>query len=148
MSRVNLVEAMNKDIKRANFRLIEKELYHYKIRKSELEEMKAAIIESGGQPEIPIDTGPGDPTYAKVAKLQSSGVILETERRIKAIEWALGVVERTQDSARLKLIQMKYFEQRFTDRGTQEELGISERTFYRWRREFIALIADRLGWEI
>lgn len=34
-----------------------------------------------------------------------------------------------------------------TDRGTQEELWISERTFYMWRKEFIELIAERLRLE-
>ena len=136
------------DLKRANFRLIEKELYHYKTRKAELVEMKADIIDGGGQPEVPAYSGPGDPTGRKVVKLCTSGVILEIEKRVNAIDWALGVVERTQEPARLKLIQMKYFEQRLTDRGIQEELGISERTFRRWRREFIELIAERLGWEI
>ena len=76
-----------KDLKRANFRLIEKELYHYKLRKKELAEMKYSIIQGGGQPEVPVYSGPGDPTGKKAVKL-SSGVIREIEKRISAIEWA------------------------------------------------------------
>lgn len=45
------------------------------------------------------------------------------------------------------MIQLKYIEQRLTDQGIQEELGISEGTYRRWRNEFIGLIAERLGWE-
>ena len=56
-------------------------------------------------------------------------------------------MERTQEPARLKLIQMEYFEERVTDREIQEELGISERAFYRRRKELIVLGAERLGWE-
>jgi RinA family phage transcriptional activator len=146
---VKLMEQITtyKDLKRANFRLIEKELYHYKLRKKELLIMKADIIDGGGQPEVPVYSGPGDPTGRKAIKL-SSGVIREIEKRLSAIEWALGVVERTQEPAKLKLIQLKYFERRLTDRGIQEKLGISKRTFYRWRKEFVLLIADRLGWEV
>jgi len=55
-----------KDLKRANFRLIEKELYHYKLRKKELLIMKADIIDGGGQPEVPVYSGPGDPINANI----------------------------------------------------------------------------------
>lgn len=77
---------MYKDLNRANYRLIEKELYRYKPRKAELAEMKADIIEGRGQPEIPAYSGQGDPTGRKVVKLCSSGVICEIDKRVNAIE--------------------------------------------------------------
>lgn len=66
------------DLKRANFRLIEKELYHYKARKAELAEMKAVSIDGGGRSTC--YSGPGDPTVRKVVKLYIWGVILEIEK--------------------------------------------------------------------
>lgn len=136
-----------KDLKRANFRLIEQELYHYTERRKMLEEMRLDIIESGGQPEIPVYCGPGDQTARKAIKLRTSVAIYETERRLKAIEDALKVTERIEPE-KYKLVKLKYFEQRLTNQGIMEELNISATTFYRWRQEFIQTIAERLGWEV
>lgn len=135
------------DLKRANFRVIEQELYHYPERRKMLEEMRLDIIESGGQPEVPIDTGPGDPTSRKAIKLRTSVAIYETERRLKAIEDVLKVTERIEPD-KYKLVRLKYFEQKLTNQGIMAELNISATTFYRWRQEFIKEIADRLGWEV
>jgi hypothetical protein len=77
--------ATYKDLKRANFRLIEQELYHYKLRKAELEELKLNVIEGTEKPEIQAFSGPGDPTGNKAVKLCSSGVILELERGSKPL---------------------------------------------------------------
>ena len=59
--------------------------------------------------------------------LASSREILEVERRLRAIEKVLGVArERRKET---KIMQMKYFERRYTDIGIALELDISERTF-------------------
>lgn len=136
-----------KDLKRANFRLIEQELYHYLERKEMLEEMRLDIIESGGQPEIPVYCGPGDQTARKAIKLRTSVAIYETERRLKAIEETLKITERT-EPYKYKLVRLKYFEQKLTNQGIMESLNISATTFYRWRQEFVQAIAERLGWKV
>lgn len=136
-----------RDLKRANFRLIEKELYCYEARKRDFEQMRADIIEATYTPEVAVQTGPGDTTLSKVIKLQS-GVLLETARRLAAIEYAIDLIKQSPEAAKWELVRLKYFDRRYTDEGIMRELHISRDTFYRWRREFIEIIADRLGWEI
>lgn len=136
-----------KELRRANFRTIEKELYHYPARKREFERMRADILYSTPVPDVPASTGPGDPTANKVMHLQS-GVLLEIARRLEAIEYAIKVVQAHEEKGRWELVRLKYFEQRLTNQGIMQRLNIGHDTFYRWRREFIELIADRLGWEV
>lgn len=134
-----------KDVKRANFRLIEKELYCYEPTKADYERAREDIFNKTVTPEVPVYTGPGDPTVFRAMALQSS-VLIETGRRLAAIEHALEVIKK--EPAREKLVRLKYFEGRLTDEGIMSELHLPERTFRRWRREFVSLIAARLGWEI
>lgn len=144
---MRMLESAYRDLRRANFRLIEKELYNYEARKRDYERMRSNIIESTYRPEVSVQSGLGDTTALKVVRLQS-GVMLETARRLAAIEYAIGVIRNTKEPAVWDLVRMKYFEQRLTDEQIMRILHISRDTFYRWRREFIRLIADRLGWEI
>lgn len=131
--------------KRANFRLIEKELYCYESTKKEYERLRDDIINRTAVPDVPVYMGPGNPTLARAIELQSA-VLIETGRRLAAIEQALEIIKR--EPIRWQLVRLKYFEGRLTDQGIMNELHLSERTFRRWRREFIELIAERLGWEI
>lgn len=133
------------NIKRANFRMIEAELYCYEESKEQLELLRKEIIESTPSQEINVKTGPGDPTQTKVIKLLNSREIIEMERRLKAIDKAIEILKTSNEPKKYKLLHMKYFERRYTDVGICMELGISERTFYRWRREIIELIANFLG---
>ena len=133
------------NIKRANFKMIEAELYCYEESKRQLEFLREDIIESTPSHEINVKTGPGDPTQTKVIKLVNSREIIEMERRLKAIDKAIEILKTSNEPRKYELLRMKYFERRYTDVGICMELGISERTFYRWRREIIELIANFLG---
>ena len=133
------------NIKRANFKMIEAELYCYEESKRQLELLREEIIESTPTQEVNVKTGPGDPTQTKAIKLVNSREIIEMERRLKAIDKAIEILKTSNEPRKYELLHMKYFERRYTDVGICMELGISERTFYRWRREIIELIANFLG---
>ena len=133
------------NIKRANFKMIEAELYCYEESKEQLELLREDIIESTPIQEVNVKTSPGDPTQTKAIKLVNNREIIEMERRLKAIDKAIEVLKTSNEPRKYELLHMKYFERRYTDVGICMELGISERTFYRWRREIIELIANFLG---
>ena len=140
---------MKNRIEKSNFKTIESELYCYHESKKYLEELREEIIDSSTTQEIgaAIQSGStGDTTGNKATKLAGSREILEVERRLRAIEKVLAILEK--DDKKLRLVQMKYFERRYTDIGISMELGISERTFYNWRKEIIRLIGQQLGWKV
>ena len=136
-----------KQLKRTNFKLIELELYCYHESKRELELLRESILEGSSQNEDGIrGSGISDVTGNKAIKLASSKELLEIERRLRAIEESLDIIK--QDPQRYELLKMKYFDKKYTDTWIWMELDISDRTFYRWRREIIELIGSRLGWRV
>lgn len=134
--------------KKATFELIEREVESYHELKMWLDEEKMAIIESSPSSEVAVQSGPSNPTASKTIKLRSSKTILEIERRVDAIEYALGVVKRSGEANWMRLIQLKYWDNRLTNAGITAELHISRATFHRWRRKFVELVAEYLGWEV
>ena len=136
-----------KQLKRTNFKLIELELYCYHESKRELELLRESILEGSSQNEDGIrGSGISDVTGNKAIKLASSKELLEIERRLRAIEESLDIIK--QDPQRYELLKMKYFDKKYTDTWIWMELDMSDRTFYRWRREIIELIGSRLGWRV
>ena len=131
-----------------NFRLIESELYFFKDTKKALTEMESAIVEASGHSETGIRAGISNPTAQKAERLLTSLEYLETKRRVEAIEYAVEVFKKCHEPAKLRLIEMKYFERRYTDEGIVSEIGTDRSTFYRWKREFVELIANKLGFVI
>lgn len=131
-----------------NFRLIESELYYFKDTKADLKQMESEIIESSGYSETGIRSGISNPTERKATKLLTSREYLEIKRRVDAIEYAIEVFKSCHDECKYRLIEMKYFDRRFTDEGIMCELNVSRPTFFRWKREFIELIANKLGFII
>ncbi len=133
--------------RRANFKLIEAELRYYSKLKKELADAREDIIEGTSYPDVPTHTGPGNTVLSKVLRLTTSASLLETQKRIEAVEYALCVTKR-HDGARMRLVEMKYFDNKLTDAGIMQELCVGRDTFYRWRRDFVQLVAERLGWEV
>lgn len=76
---------------------------------------------------------------------ESSFALLETERRIHAIEVTIKELEKSTDPRKLEFLRLKYFEGNKTDVEIQEQLFIEQATFYRWRKEVINRVAVRLG---
>lgn len=134
-------------IEKANFKAIEAELYGYFETKKELELMEEEILESTPNKEVVVQSGKaGDSTANKAIKLASSRELLETRRRIDAIEKTMYILQ--QNDTKLDLLRMKYFDRRYTDQGIMMELHISHNTFYRWRREIVELVGSYLGWRV
>lgn len=135
---------MNRE--RANFKMIESELYCYHESKKELELMKEEILEGSQFQEVAVKSSAvGDTTANKAIRLVTSVSIRETERRVNAIEKAIEILQNGSEPRKLRLLEMKYFERRYTDSGIAQELYIDRSTFYRWRKEIIQLIASFLG---
>ncbi len=128
--------------------MIEAELYCYHESKKDLRLMREEILEGTTYQEVAVQAGIGNVTENKAIKLVSSASIRETERRINAIEKAIEVLQCSNEPRKLKLLEMKYFERKYTDIGIMGELYIGRPTFYRWRREIIELIANFLGCKI
>jgi len=138
-----------KTIEHQNYRLLESELYFYRDTKRELELMELDIVELGSGVDTTIKTaGIGRPTEAKAIRLLSSKELIEVRRRADAIEYMLEVLKNCEEPAKLKLIEMKYFERKYTDVGILESLNISKKTYYRWKREAILLVANKLGFKV
>src|SRR5690606_19964831 len=83
---------------------------------------------------------------SKTVKLMTSAEILELSRRIGAIESAIEET-RARDPHRLELIRLKYWEPGLSDTAIWMRLNVDRDTFYRWRREFVWLVAEKLGWD-
>lgn len=143
------------DVRRSNYQLIEKELYNYDQSVQELEEYFAeekAIYYPGkgiNATGIIPKNAKSDPTGQQGLKLAghhiSTAVMRETARRVRAIDWAYNTLPESHK----KLIKLKYWSRRRSnpDRLAME-LKIDRATYFRWRNEIVALIAERLGWKI
>lgn len=141
---------LHKELQRQTFRLIESELRMYHQTKAQLERLREDIIQSADYSnDIPRVDGGGsnsDPTASKTVKLMTSAEILELTRRIGAIESAIEET-RARDPHRLELIRLKYWEPGLSDTAIWMRLNVDRDTFYRWRREFVWLVAEKLGWD-
>ena len=140
----------DRHIRNASLRLIEAEIRNYHQTVKDLRELEEAIA-LPGQGEFgngTRSTEPGDPTPARAYKMMTSAQLLEIRRRVDAIEYMLRVVQASPEPGRYDLIRLAYWDRRFTVKGICDQLSISERTYYRWRREALQLVAERLGWEV
>jgi len=132
-------------IEAANFKMIESELYSYKDTIKYIKDKEDEIINStGGGAEIR-GTDISDITGSKAMRLVSHKELIESRRRIRAIDASIDIIKQGSEAKKYDLVKLKYFEKRLTDYGIIKELYISRRTFYRWRREIIELIAYQLG---
>jgi RinA family phage transcriptional activator len=139
-------------IKRDVFRHVEAELYAYPFRKKEITRLREEILYPFDErPEdVNIVKGknsvrrPGDPTAKKAIALVSHTRLHHLERVVDAID---EVYARLPDPKR-EFVRLKYWThpQRLTAVGICQELGISDRTYSRWRSQIISQIAEILGW--
>lgn len=141
-----------KRLERANFRVIELELYNYKNTKKEYEFLIDEILHGSPQPSEAIGASRGidisNPTEKKVMKIVTSAHIIELDRRVKAIQFMIRMIENSPEPKKKELLDMKYFSQRYNDHNIIERLHIDRSTFFKWRKEIIVLVANQLGWRI
>lgn len=140
-----------RNIRAATIKLIEAEIRNYHLTVADLKEMEEAIALPGQQGELSDSTrstDPGDPTPARAHRMMTSAQLLEIRRRVEAIDYMLRVVRASPEPGRYDLVRLAYWDGRFTVKGICDQLSISQATYYRWRREALQLVAERLGWEI
>ena len=144
------ISGRDRSIRQASMRVIEAEIRNYHQTVETLRELEESIA-LPGQGEFSDgtrSTEPGDPTPSRAIRMMTSAQLLEIRRRVEAIDYMLRVVKASPDPGRYKLIRLAYWDGRFTVKGICDQLSISQATYYRWRREALQLVAERLGWEI
>lgn len=129
-------------IDREVYKYIDYELLHFEDSKRELENLKMEIIEtssapSDGQPRGNIT---GNPTEQKAMKLLSSVAIAKITKTINAIE----KMRISLNPEYLKFFELNYVKKVGIVKICQE-IGIEERTFYRWRDYIIRATGKELG---
>jgi RinA family phage transcriptional activator len=128
-------------IPRHVYKFIEAELYDYKINKKTLEALKNDVYlatfsgDGAGR-----SSRRGSPSEAKVMQLMTDRQIQRLEFSVKAIE---DVLETLTDEER-KLLKLRYFEKRFTNKGLAMEMGMSEPTLITAKKNIITKFAKRL----
>lgn len=128
-------------INRAIFRYIEHELYNYDETIKEIQEIRNNIIEQSPYKEtVPGSGYISDPTARKAIKLITSTAIARMERTIRAIDRALELLPEEHN----QLFQLKY-RQKWTMKQICDEIPTSERTYFRWRREIVEMVAKEMG---
>ena len=134
-------------MKKAAFCYIEAELYDYHQTKQTLEELKLEIIEEGPQPDlIDLDIPRSknkitNPTLSKSIKLITNKRITRLAETVRAVD---KVLIRLPEEKR-KLLQLKYWDGRWSDAGVAEQLNVSLATYYRWRKEIVVAVGIELG---
>lgn len=126
---------------RAVFRYIEHELYNYDETKKEIEELRMDIIEKGPLKEAVPGTGyVSDTTARKAIKLVTNTALARMERTVRAIDRALA---RLSDDHR-QLFELKY-RQCLPWQRVCELIPLSERSYFRLRRELVLMVALEMG---
>lgn len=127
-------------IDKSVFRYIEHELYQYAETKKEIELYREEIIESRPNSEVSVQSGLGDSTASKGIKLMTSPFILKAEKTIRAVDNSLNMLC---DNHR-KLFELKYI-QGLPANEVYLEMNISERSYYRIRRQLVTVVGQQLG---
>lgn len=135
------------EIQKDVFRHVESLLYRYPQIKKEISRLRESLLYpyqddenvGGGKSNIP-----GDPTSSTAIKLAEHAKLVHLERVRDAIEQVYNVLPEPKQ----ELIRVKYWTspQRLTTIGICDEIGISESTFRRWRKQTLQDIAELLGW--
>lgn len=127
-------------IDKSIFRYIEHELYSYKQTKKDLALYREQILEGTSSPEVSVQSSPGDVTANKAVKLTSSAFVVQAERTISAIDRALDMLgDRHKELFRLK------YQMGVSWPNITIDMGISDRTYYRLRRELVITVGQQLG---
>lgn len=145
------ISGRDRSIRQASMRVIEAEIRNYHQTVQTLRELEESIALPGQQGELSDSTrstDPGDPTPSRAYRMMTSAQLLEIRRRVEAIEYMLRILKASPEPARYDLIRLAYWDGRYTVIGICDQLKISKTTYYRWRREALQLVAERLGWEV
>ena len=127
-------------ISKSIFRYIEHELYNYEQTKKDLALYREQILEGTAYPEVSVQSGPGDVTANKAVQLASSAFVVQAERTISAIDRALEML----GNRHKELFKLKY-QMGVSWPQITIDMGISDRTYYRLRRELVCMVGQQMG---
>ncbi len=139
---------LHKDV----FRHVEAELYAHPFRDQELSRLREEIM-------TPFDEDPvdktivkgassarlaSDPTGQMAVKLAGHAKLMHMERVSVAIEQVYAQLPEVKQ----EFVRVKYWttSQHLTAIGICQKLHISDRTYSRWRKQFVQEVAVMLGW--
>lgn len=129
-------------IEKSVYRYIEYELYHYEQYKKEIQIERNGIIEGSpsfdGQPK---GNNVGNPTENKGIELLTSKGLRGMENVVAAVE----VMKKRLTETHYKLFMACYVQERKDRYSLCDELGISEATFTRYKRQVIEFVGLELG---
>lgn len=92
--------------------------------------------------------GRGDPTAKKSMLLYSNAVISSMDKMVRAIERARDEFCQQDTLIRLRFLHLRFWDNKLTPSGIATELQIGESTVYKWRGDFLELVAGYLGWRM
>ena len=127
-------------IDKSIFRYIEHELYSYDETKRELARYREDVLEGTHFPEVSVRSNPGNPTAQKAIKLTSSVFVVQAEKVISAIDRSLNIL----GDRHKELFKYKY-QKGLPWQEVCLEMNISDRTYFRWRRELVMTVGQQLG---
>lgn len=127
-------------IDKSIFRYIEHELYNYDETKRELARYREDVLEGTHFPEVSVRSNPGNPTAQKAIKLTSSVFVVQAEKVISAIDRSLNIL----GDRHKELFKYKY-QKGLPWQEVVLEMDISDRTYFRLRRELVMTVGQQLG---
>ncbi len=128
-------------IERSIFQHIEFELYNYEETMKKLELYKEQILHSTSRPETAVQSGLSDTTASKAVKLSSSPFIQRCEELKSAVESSLNQL----GEKHRKLFRYKYIENRKIE-DIILLLNTSRRGYFRYRKDIVMLVGQKMGW--
>lgn len=131
-------------MERAVFRFIEHELFSYERTKQEIQELREEIMSDSSAPR---DSMPGrgyvsDTTARKAIRLMTNTSLARMTRTVAAIDRAMC---RLNENHRA-LFELRY-KQKMPWQEVCEMIPISERTYFRMRRELVMAVGREIGLE-
>ena len=127
-------------IDKSIFRYIEHELYSYDETKRELARYREDVLEGTHFPEVSVRSNPGDSTASKVVRLTSSAFVIHAEKVINAVDRSLAIL----GDKYMELFEYKY-QKGLPWQEVVLEMDISDRTYFRLRRELVMTVGQQLG---
>lgn len=128
------------------FKYIEGELRAYNQMRKDLEMIKDDIIFTAPEQQEGHSNTPGDPTMQKAIKIHnriySSPQLQQMQKNVDAIR---KVYYRCGEQKR-QVIELCYWNQRYTLEGLAYKLDVTRKTVYNWRKQIIYAIAIELNY--
>ena len=122
---------------------IESELRHYRDNRNEISLIREDLVQRSTSGDQNRSSEISDPTAKNAEKLLTNRRLKKLEETVRAIE----IVVEELDEDRRRLIEYAYFKRprTLTDVGVARKIGVSNRTYYRWRDWIIYRIGEEMG---